>query len=487
MNKIDEVLKLKELLDSGLINQSDFDKLKKQVFEEPEKVATELNRIEQSEFNEAIQNNRNIDYDTIKKCQQCSSDNDIQNQNCRICKSDFLNIKTNTVQNKNIVNKSNKSKYYIFGALGVIVLMLGFFFNFFNFSKKIDIDESIISNENNQIIPVIPDELKGKVISSEQIEISWINKTKIDFCESNDYTNWSFVIEREDDKGNIIRRNYCKNETSKYIDKGLNENTIYKYRIYFENDSIKTSKTEITLKTLSLPDTTLICQQTWQTKNLDVTTYNDGTEIYQVTSVDEWENVKFGAWCYYEFNSKNGEIHGKLYNGYALLGIYNEASLEDPTLRKNIAPKGWRIPTYNDYKTLVNCLGGKSVAGGKLKKTGNMNDHMSAQWVISSYHNSIREKPSDYEFNPEYEATNNSLFTAVPCGYGVNSPTNKSYYKNLKFFDKNKRCQLWCVFNETQNEASTLILDNESNYATLLESKIVFPNGEFYSIRCIKE
>ena len=34
MNKIDEVLKLKELLDSGLINQSDFDRKKKEMFEE---------------------------------------------------------------------------------------------------------------------------------------------------------------------------------------------------------------------------------------------------------------------------------------------------------------------------------------------------------------------------------------------------------------------------------------------------------------------
>lgn len=339
-------------------------------------------------------------------------------------------------------------------------------------------------SDNKIITPIISDELNGKVISSEQIEISWINKSNINFCETNETSNWSFVIEREDDEGNIKHSKFCKNEISNYIDKGLIDNTTYTYRIYFENGSNRTPIREITLKTPSLPSETLIGEQTWQTKNLDVTTYNDGTEIYQVTNKDEWENVKYGAWCYYKFDSKNAELYGKLYNGYALLGIYDEASLYDPTLRKNIAPDGWRIPSVNDFKTLIEFLGGKSVAGGKLKKTGNMNDHMSAQWIISSHLNSIRTKPSDYNFNPEYEATNETLFSALPCGCGYE---NQIHINRYKFSDLHIKSNMWCVYNETQNEASTFILTKESNYAGLRDSKIVYPNKEFYSIRCIKE
>ncbi len=54
MSKIDELLKLKELLDSGLINQNDFDKLKKKIFEEQKEESTEYNKIKNSELSENI-------------------------------------------------------------------------------------------------------------------------------------------------------------------------------------------------------------------------------------------------------------------------------------------------------------------------------------------------------------------------------------------------------------------------------------------------
>lgn len=46
--------------------------------------------------------------------------------------------------------------------------------------------------------------------------------------------------------------------------------------------------------------------------------------------------------------------YGLIYNGYAATNA-------------NIAPSGWRVPTYNDYLTLINYLGGASVAGGHMK------------------------------------------------------------------------------------------------------------------------
>jgi len=100
------------------------------------------------------------------------------------------------------------------------------------------------------------------------------------------------------------------------------------------------------------------CDQTWTNRNLDVTTYRNGDEIPQVTNPTQWSNLTTGAWCYYGNLTTNGPIYGKMYNWYAV---------NDP---RGIAPEGWHIPTDAEWTILETCLGGQSVAGGKLRETG---------------------------------------------------------------------------------------------------------------------
>lgn len=94
-----------------------------------------------------------------------------------------------------------------------------------------------------------------------------------------------------------------------------------------------------------------ICKQVWATKNLDVTTYMDGTPIPQVTDPTAWANLTTGAWCYYNNLAASNATYGKLYNWYAVAGIYDAASLANPTLRKKLAPTGWHIPTDAEWTT----------------------------------------------------------------------------------------------------------------------------------------
>ncbi|WP_353076723.1 FISUMP domain-containing protein [Flavobacterium sp.] len=110
--------------------------------------------------------------------------------------------------------------------------------------------------------------------------------------------------------------------------------------------------------------------KTWGIKNLNVSHYSDGTIIPQVTDPVQWANLTTGAWCYYNNDPANGAIYGKLYNGYAVAGIYNSASLNNPALRKKLAPVGYHIMSTSDYTCLLGQLGGSSVAGGKMKETG---------------------------------------------------------------------------------------------------------------------
>ena len=104
-------------------------------------------------------------------------------------------------------------------------------------------------------------------------------------------------------------------------------------------------------------NTIKIGTQTWTTKNLDVTTYRNGDAIPQVQDANAWANLRTGAWCYYENKTGNGSSYGKLYNWYAV---------NDP---RGLAPKGYHIPTDEDWTILSENLVGTPEAGTKMKST----------------------------------------------------------------------------------------------------------------------
>ena len=186
---------------------------------------------------------------------------------------------------------------------------------------------------------------------------------------------------------------------------GLNPSTTYYVKAYATNSTGTSYGNELSFATLQNSSTTVtdidgntyplvtICAQVWTTKNLAVTAYSDGTVIPQVTDPTAWANLTTGAWCYYNNAAANNATYGKLYNWYATVGIYDAASLTNPTLRKKLAPTGWHVPTEAEWNSLTTCLGGTIVAGGKMKETG------TAHWI-----------------SPNTDATNSSGFTGLPGG-----------------------------------------------------------------------
>lgn len=103
---------------------------------------------------------------------------------------------------------------------------------------------------------------------------------------------------------------------------------------------------------------TQIGNQIWMTNNLNVDNFQNGDIIFEAKTKDEWNQAirkKQPAWCYFDNKKMNGEKYGKLYNWFAISNV------------RNLAPKGWRIPNVKDWDILFNQLGGKSVAGKKLK------------------------------------------------------------------------------------------------------------------------
>ncbi len=145
--------------------------------------------------------------------------------------------------------------------------------------------------------------------------------------------------------------------------------------------------------------TVTICDQVWMCKNLDVDYYRDGTPIPQITDPTQWAALTTGAWCWYANASANGTVYGKLYNWYAVAGIFDAASAANPSLRKQLAPIGWHVPSDGEWAALETCLGGASVAGGKMKTNGTI------------------EAGTGLWYAPNTDATNSSDFAGLPGGY----------------------------------------------------------------------
>lgn len=172
----------------------------------------------------------------------------------------------------------------------------------------------------------------------------------------------------------------------------------------------------------------IICSQELMKENLKVTKYTDGTPIPQVTDPTLWANLTTGAWCYYNNDPAQGAIYGKLYNWYAVAGIYDAASAANSALRKKLAPIGWDVPSDGQWSSLINCLdpnaaGGDNpnVSGGKMKAIGTIQDG-----------NGI------WQF-PNTGANNISGFTGLPGGsrsdFGTFSriTTGSSYWSTSEY------------------------------------------------------
>jgi uncharacterized protein (TIGR02145 family) len=150
----------------------------------------------------------------------------------------------------------------------------------------------------------------------------------------------------------------------------LTPNTVYHVRAFALNCKGYAYGSDVTFKTTTVTVDSntvtdidgniyhyiVICGHTWLKENLKTTHYRNGDFIIQGSNggLPGWP-LDSGAYTFSDFDPTNNDIYGKLYNGYAV---------NDP---RGLAPVGWHIPTDEEWDTLVNCLGGDAVAGGKMK------------------------------------------------------------------------------------------------------------------------
>jgi len=183
-----------------------------------------------------------------------------------------------------------------------------------------------------------------------------------------------------------------------------------------------------------------IGDQVWMTENLNVSTFRNGDSIPQAQSEEAWrkagENFK-PAWCYFE----NKNEYGKLYNWYAV---------NDP---RGLAPQGWHVPKDEEWFKLISYLGGKNIAGQKMKST--------SRWRSIS-------------FLKSGNGTNESGFTGLPFG-------KRGHFGNFSSIGVGG--YWWSSSESDHKNASNLYL--KYNNGNIFNCSLFKKNG--FSVRCIRD
>jgi uncharacterized protein (TIGR02145 family) len=191
----------------------------------------------------------------------------------------------------------------------------------------------------------------------------------------------------------------------------------------------------------------------WMRRNLNVSKYKNGDVIPQVTDVAQWDALTTGAWCYYENDTANGPIYGKLYNWYAI----NDS--------RGLAPTGWHIATDAEWTSLTDFLGGANVAGKKLK-----DNSATSTWDVTTHY-----------------ATNQSGFSALPGGVGYlnySLPPSPAVPALSDLFKWKTKAAYWWTSTQGNSAEYNWVRDINSTSDQLVRSGAV--KSSALSVRCVK-
>lgn len=180
--------------------------------------------------------------------------------------------------------------------------------------------------------------------------------------------------------------------------------------------------------------------QEWMSENLRTTIFANGDIIPNVIDEIQWDNLTTGAWCHYNNDNQFENPYGKLYNGYTVVDV------------RNVCPNSWHVPTDDEWFSLINYLGGLSIAGDKMKSAG-----------------------TQYWEAPNTNATNESGFSGLPGGLAQGVSQD---------LDMNGTGNWW---------SSTLLIPNNGIWFYTLGwdiGSVLRTNGNpvsGYSVRCLKD
>lgn len=157
-------------------------------------------------------------------------------------------------------------------------------------------------------------------------------------------------------------------------------------------------------------NTVSIGTQVWMKENLKVTHFRNGEPIVNVIDNSAWGTLITSAYCNYDNDANNVMTYGRLYNFYA--GIDT----------RNICPANWHVPADWEWTNLVTYLGGGSVAGGKMKESGN------THWTGA---NTGADNSSGFTALPGGMRSTTGLFASKGTNIYMWSTTDQTTYNSL--------------------------------------------------------
>ena len=185
--------------------------------------------------------------------------------------------------------------------------------------------------------------------------------------------------------------------------------------------------------------TVTIGTQVWLKENLKTTRLNNGTVISLETADANWEALISPGYCWYNNDeAATGKTYGALYNYAAVTS-------------GKLCPTGWHIPSFDEWATLRDFVGGEDEAGGSLKETG-----------ISHWN------------SPNTGATDEVGFTALPSG---------ERYEDGGFNYLGINNNFWTTTIGPGTDPYGVRLYNNSTIFHMSE----FHKGRGLSVRCIKD
>jgi uncharacterized protein (TIGR02145 family) len=183
-----------------------------------------------------------------------------------------------------------------------------------------------------------------------------------------------------------------------------------------------------------------IGKQIWMASNLKTTHYANGDLIGTTSPLNK--DISTETTPKYQWScggdENNVPSYGRLYTWYTI------------TDNRKICPAGWHVPSDNEIITLLDTLGGSSVAGGRTKEEG------TTHWT-----------------SPNTGGDNGSGFTALPGGDRVNTGTFNSLGSNAYFYDTGENGANGYYFYIYNTSASATRTFHTKDYG--------------FSVRCIKD